>query len=977
MGLSRGTTIIAGIIILGMVGIVAFHIVEWAPAPEPEPVSEPAEPEPLPEPGSESVSVSDFTPEPESVAPEEVSDARIYGTVLDAASGTPIEGARIFPVTQLLTYDEPDRALDRSDGPVSFTDEAGAYEITPPEGSWRHLICIADGYARAVHPYQVGAGRSVRVDFLMEPGGQVTGRVVDARTGEGIEDAMVAALGAQQSLTEMMFSQGEEGIYQAYADADGQYTLEGLPVGAYRISVQARRQGYIFPPENTVNLDLRNGQRHEGVDFRLERGAVVEGRVVGPNNEPVPRASVNVVPGQLFQTVLDTLDTLDPGSLVALNDRTDDDGRFRIAGLDYDWPFRLRCAAANYAELATDLIRIRPGESPHTMTITLSRGARVAGIAQFEDGEPATEHQIRLIPDAGALTSGRATSFRSTATDADGAFLFEAVGSGRYNVAPTGASPLAAFTGGDGGVRIEVDGATAIDDLELIVRRPAETPEEEEPLGDGVIDGEVLDPDGGPAPSVRVEARLRSDPSITSGTTTNEEGRFQLTQLRGALYDLSVVSDLGVGEAAGIAVGSRATIRLTPPSHIRGIVTDAHGEPAPSTRVTLERQDRDSTAQPMAILMRNVLGGDIGGQTTNPAGFFEFRNVTPGEYVVRARSSALGAGASQSVSVTPGARIDDLRIVLDAGVRFGGTVINTNGATVSGASIRLMPAAVDQTEDFMSLVLPAGMQQTAGTAVSDGQGRFEIDQVPPGNYTIIANHTRYARYHQPSVSIPAGRDTLNFRIVLGEGAEISGEFTVDGEPREGAVVQMLGRSGLHMLTTDSSGRVDFSGIPEGSYLVSAMDPSDASPMELLGLSMTPRVIDIANGDRTHIDLGPREGGASVSGFISGLDSNGIITVSLRAPGGPAPEEVNLMDLNGLIEAARYLSGQAFVGADGGFAINGVEPGEYILEVMSLNIDPRNPDIGRLLSMDRTPQYRQTITVGDDPLDLNINLSNRQ
>ena len=94
-------------------------------------------------------------------------------------------------------------------------------------------------------------------------------------------------------------------------------------------------------------------------------------------------------------------------------------------------------------------------------------------------------------------------------------------------------------------------------------------------------------------------------------------------------------------------------------------------------------------------------------------------------------------------------------------------------------------------------------------------------------------------------------------------------------------------------------------------------------------------------------------------------------ITLRRPGGPAPEDLDPLDMEAAVVNARYQVGMAMLGPDGEFAIADIEPGEYILEVPALPEDPT--DLGAYQEMDRTPHHRETITVRESDVTVRIRL----
>ena len=97
----------------------------------------------------------------------------------------------------------------------------------------------------------------------------------------------------------------------ARTDARGQYEFRDLEAGKYRLSVM--RNGYL--PQNYgqkrvrafrgrpsgTPLTLGDGRVLDGIDFKLIRGGVVEGRVADQDYEPLSRVAVTLSGYQTVQ----------------------------------------------------------------------------------------------------------------------------------------------------------------------------------------------------------------------------------------------------------------------------------------------------------------------------------------------------------------------------------------------------------------------------------------------------------------------------------------------------------------------------------------------------------------------------------------------------------------------------------------------------------------------------------------------------
>ena len=122
-------------------------------------------------------------------------------------------------------------------------------------------------------------------------------------------------------------------------DAEGGYRITGVPPGRYKIipfSPTYIVQGltmYDYPPGKPLNLSA--GESVENIDFRLERGGVITGRVTDADGNPVIGEQVSVEPYAGNEQQRQMLQQQPPhgGPFDVRDNATDDRGVYRIYGL--------------------------------------------------------------------------------------------------------------------------------------------------------------------------------------------------------------------------------------------------------------------------------------------------------------------------------------------------------------------------------------------------------------------------------------------------------------------------------------------------------------------------------------------------------------------------------------------------------------------------------------------------------------------
>jgi hypothetical protein len=114
-------------------------------------------------------------------------------------------------------------------------------------------------------------------------------------------------------------------------DSEGNYKIAGIPTGNYQVSPMAPAYVVIdlLPPRGRGrNLLLSDGEEVQDVDFSLERGGVITGRVTDAGGRPVVEERLTLVPVDQDRQTLQNY-----GPVMSNGAQTDDRGVYRIYGL--------------------------------------------------------------------------------------------------------------------------------------------------------------------------------------------------------------------------------------------------------------------------------------------------------------------------------------------------------------------------------------------------------------------------------------------------------------------------------------------------------------------------------------------------------------------------------------------------------------------------------------------------------------------
>ncbi len=338
--------------------------------------------------------------------------APIAGRVRSAA-GDPVPGAIVEARSETGSGDGDSVALRSARSGAD-----GVFEIPGVRPGSFMMLARAEGFAPG-RLAGVPAG-SRDVEFALEPIPPVTGRVLDAATGEPVT-----------AFTVFIGRTADPGMVPPSArrrvtDAEGRFLIPDVGHGLYWVFAEA--DGYaVGRTENAVRV--AEGTGADGIVIRLTRGGVIVGRVVGRNGLPVP--------GALVTPLLTPPDTgaganrmiLDLVSAVAGWDTFTTDGRgvFRADALP-DGRFEIILRQKDHAWTRTAPIVVSGESEADIGTIVLARGAVIRGTVRTSDGSP--------DPHARALVVGQ---FRppvqiEARTDAEGRFEARSLPAGEYRV---------------------------------------------------------------------------------------------------------------------------------------------------------------------------------------------------------------------------------------------------------------------------------------------------------------------------------------------------------------------------------------------------------------------------------------------------------------------------------------------------------------------------------------------------------------
>ncbi|MHC4952864.1 MAG: sigma-70 family RNA polymerase sigma factor [Planctomycetota bacterium] len=497
---------------------------------------------------------------------------------------------------------------------------------------------------------------------------------------------------------------------------DGTFVLR-LPPGI-DVALRVRAEGYAL-----VEL----GKRQAGERVRIEMDAGVRLALVTRDGggKPVPGTRL-----RLWRT---------DGEAPTARGVTDEQGRCSFASLSGPAVFSVEVMPRQLGAPTWQVVRL-PASGTHEHAITLPRGRTLTGrVTDEATGRPVANARV-----------GMNWVLRPYATtDADG----------RYSLpgwTGEGVSDIHCVADGYGRDAREVAGA-AVHDFALL-------------RGDAVT-GRLLGADGRPVAGAPVSSIGRSDSGAicTRSGHSREDGTFLLAGLRRDMQHTLIAMPVGHGrylldfdphpEVAGTV--DLGDIELPAPHAIAGRVLTASGSPMARVEVNLSGHNADRgrfTGTPP----HRLFYGKTESRRTDDLGRFRFRDLSPGEYSVRARLSG-AAQQEQALTLVEGEDRLDVEVEFPEGKNFVVTVVDEDGVPVPRV--------------FVSVATG----QPTMNGQSDAAGRVVFFVTDKVNKVIAHPFAAGSELLQAEIPVEGDQDEL--RVVLKRAATITGRaFDEEGKP---------------------------------------------------------------------------------------------------------------------------------------------------------------------------------------------------
>lgn len=744
----------------------------------------------------------------------DVTDARISVPVERAASLI-IEVSGDGAADAIVRVEEPESVLEAAgranDGIPDFEIEARV----DAEGRLGPLIVPAGRPLKVSvhHPTEAsapadpvtltsGGEETVRVDLI--PGTTLAGRVLRPDGSPAGAGLTVAALRPGRA-----FGFDDVVLRESATDTEGRFELIGLD--GTRFVVAADGPDVLAGRSEAFDLEL-GGERRD-LELSLRVGGSVAGTVVDADGAPLA--------GYQVRATFDIGHMMGPASLSAMSGptgrtETDEAGAFRIAGLGRG-PFSVMAVDPADQRIVARVDGVGQGED--SLELVARPPTAIEGIAMDETGSPIASLEVQMARLASGSMGDIRAARRRTVTGPDGAFRFEDVLPGNYELwsrTETHASieGLRVVVQGDTPATVTLEAARAASASGVVLA----------PDGRPVADAEVTLISGEAAPWQPAEL---SGPTVPP-TRTNDEGRFALLGLPATSVQIRATKrGYASGETEPFTLrpgesSARIQVSLETGGTIEGICFDEEG---------LTANDRLVTAQSIS------LGSSLSVPTADD-GTFRFEGLDPGTYQLVAFDPEAFRGETGGNSSSVASMMKNMRMAR-AEVLEGETAFVFLGAPaveaidVSGRVTR----AGEPVEGILIAWAPAGgeMQEGLRSTTTDEDGEYALTVETSGDFIVQAARVGAGAAKSENVegfaSIPEGATEFEHDIEIPGGVVRGRVLGADGEPAPGVRVSLMQHgpvpvasiagSSYGEITSGAGGTFSFDSIGPGSYVLAA------------------------------------------------------------------------------------------------------------------------------------------------------------
>lgn len=782
------------------------------------------------------------------------------------------------------------------------TDVNGAYALSSLSPGNYTAVISAPNYQSLTQGFAVQSNAAAGLNAALTANpATITGTVTDALTSALLANASIQVL------------RGSTLIGSTLSDSSGLYTISGLALGSYTLSVlstnyQSTTVSFIATASQTLTeniaLNANPGSLSgnvtdsstttplAGATVTIKQGAVVItsqvtdtdgnwiisnlapgsytivigatsyqtstlGATVQPNFTSATTISLTANPGEVTGQVSSssvglsgaTVDVLQ-NNVVVGSAITDNAGNYTINSLA-PGSYSIRATSANYNTVVQGLVIASNQQTTVNLALNPNPGSISGQIIDSNSSQPLSGITINVIRSN--------TLIASALTDANGNYRIDNLSPGSYTLTTASALFQVATQGA-----IVSSNQTQVVNLSLL----------DQP---GTLSGQITDQSNGLSLSGALISVLNGSNTLAT-VLTDSNGNYVISGLAPGSYTVRVTLNTyqTVTQSALVSAAAVTSVNIalqSNPGSVTGQVKNTIGDPITGGSVVLH------------VIQGNVV---LASTLTDSSGVYLIENLQPGNY-----SLSVMAGGYQSsvgsINIQPGLTTTlDFTLASQPG-NLAGTIQDSTGPII-GATIQV----------FSNTTLLASV-------LSDSSGNYQISNLAPGQYVLHVIATNYQGVSK-TVTISANATTTSNLTLIPNPGSITGNVVDSntGLPLVGILVNITKNSTLVATALTDS---------EGNFVIAGLAPDTYSIVASGGTYQTSAYsVSVTAGNTTVVNFSLQSQPGVVSGIIT--DSNSIPIA------------------NALVEVLQGTNvlASAETDANGNYTLNGLAPGSYVIRV---------------------------------------------
>ncbi|MEW6746388.1 MAG: carboxypeptidase-like regulatory domain-containing protein [Planctomycetota bacterium] len=325
--------------------------------------------------------------------------------------GSPLEGTKVTGSLMRSEYTSEATAM---------TDAAGRFDLANLEEGSYILSAEKQGYTPD-RKANIAAG-TVDATLTLRPQGTIKGFVVAVDTAKPVTSFSVTVKRHREGQPP-----ANTGITSKVDSESGAFSLGGLEPDIYKVFVAAAQ----YAVGESEPIQVARGAAVEDVRVILDKGGTIEGRVIGPNGNPVARAEIRLNDNNYISNpIMDMFSNMIKDiARPRRGARTSDDGSFKLLLLSAD-TYQVAVSHPDFADKEMNDIVVARGQTTKIGDIVLSAGGTIKGYAYDESGSPLAGATVT----ASSMEKGLEGIQKSGLADASGSFVIKSVRPGKYQV---------------------------------------------------------------------------------------------------------------------------------------------------------------------------------------------------------------------------------------------------------------------------------------------------------------------------------------------------------------------------------------------------------------------------------------------------------------------------------------------------------------------------------------------------------------